>query len=108
MGCYPDVGGDEVVLKFVEQVGLFAQQQLVAGAGVEGEQREGALVHGLVGGLRHFAGEDGRVDGLGDEGALVLDGKLGYFGIFDGGKGERAGRLCQERVVIEQEEIIES
>jgi len=44
LGCHPDVGGDEVVLKFVEQVGLFAQQQLVAGAGVEGEQRKGGFV----------------------------------------------------------------
>lgn len=107
MGGYPDVGGDEVVLKFVEQVGLFAQQQLVAGAGVEGEQRKGAFVHGLVGGLRHFAGEGGRVDGLGDEGAQVFEGEQGNFGVFDGGKGERAGRPGQERVVIVDEEIIE-
>ena len=107
MGRDPDVGSDEVVLKFVEQVGFFAQQQLVAGAGVEGEQRERALVHGLVGGLRHFAGEGGCVNGLGDEGAQVFDGEQGNFGIFDGGKGERAGRLGQERVVIVDEEIIE-
>lgn len=91
MGGYPDVGGDEVVLKFVEQVGLFAQQQLVAGAGVEGEQRKGALVHGLVGGLRHFAGEGGRVNGLAHEGAEVFEAKLCDFGVFDGGKRKRAG-----------------
>ena len=49
MGCHPDVGSDEVVLKFVEQVGFFAQQLLVAGAGVEGEQRKGALVDSVYG-----------------------------------------------------------
>ncbi len=96
------------MLEFVEQVGLLAQQQLVAGAGVEGEQGESTLMHALVGGLSHAVGKGGGTDGLGDERLELAVAEQDYFSIVYGRKRQWAWGLREERVVVEQEEILES